>query len=171
MTAVPERLREAIRSSAFRQGEFQLPNGGLLHEYFDQYAMASDPVLLRQVAHALEPLLPPEAEVLVGLELGGVPLAVALSAVSGVPAAFVRRSRKTHGTRRQIEGRLVHDRIVVVVDDVVRTGGQLADAVDTLRQEAASVSGAVCVIDRALGAAERLAAMGVPLRTLMTVQQ
>lgn len=171
MTAATEQLWEAIRSTALRRGEFQLPDGSVLHEYFDEYALASDPVLLRRVAEAMTSLLPPGTEVLVGIELGGVALAVALSAASGVPAAFVRRTRKSYGTRQQVEGCSVRDRTVVLVDDVVRTGTQLIEAATILRREAASVGGAVCVIDRALGADTKLAAVGVGLRTLVTVRR
>ncbi len=169
MTAATEQLWEAIRSTALRRGEFQLPDGSVLHEYFDEYALASNPVLLRRVAEAMTVLLPAGTEVLVGIELGGVALAVALSAASGIPAAFVRRTRKTHGTRQQVEGCTVRNRTVVLVDDVVRTGSQLIAAAAVLRREAASVRGAVCVIDRGLGADAKLAAVDIRLRTLATV--
>nr|WP_240152329.1 phosphoribosyltransferase family protein [Streptomyces mobaraensis] len=69
-------------------------------------------------------LVPDDAEVLAGIELGGVPLVVALSAATGLPAAFLRRAPKRYGTRRQAEDAEVDGRRVVLVDDVVRSGGQ-----------------------------------------------
>lgn len=170
MTATPDQLRHAIRTTAFRRGEFLLPDGTVLDEYFDEYLVASDPHLLRQVATAMAPLLPAGTDVLAGLELGGVALAVAMSAVTGVPAVFVRHRRKAYGTRRQVEGLPVQGRDVVLVDDVVRTGAQLAGAAEALAAESARVRAAVCVVDRGLGAGQRLAGSQVALRTLLTVQ-
>lgn len=165
---VSEELLVDIRAVAFRHGDFHLPEGQILREYFDEYALASDPVLLRKVAEALAGLLPPSADVLVGLELGGIALTVAMSAVTGIPAAFLRRQRKTYGTRRQVEGCSVTKRRAVLVDDVTRSGSQLTQAVSLLHGCSATVPVAVCILDRNLGAADRLAAAEVELRCLLT---
>jgi orotate phosphoribosyltransferase len=169
MTA-SEDLLARLRAVAFRKGEFRLPDGQVLDEYFDQYALASDPHLLRSVAEEIAPLVPPAAEVLVGLELGGIALTVALSAATGVPAAFLRRRRKAYGTRRLVEGASPAGRRAVLVDDVVRSGAQLSQAVTALRGCAAEVSWAVAVLDRRLGALERLGHTGVELRCLSSAR-
>jgi orotate phosphoribosyltransferase len=69
------------------------------------------------------PLIPKGAEILAGLELGGVPIATAMSLESGLPAAFVRKKAKEYGTCRAVEGADVHGRNVVMIEDVITTGG------------------------------------------------
>jgi orotate phosphoribosyltransferase len=75
-----------------------LRSGRVSGEYFDKYLFESDPVLLRQVTGQMKTLLPPGTGFLGGLELGGVPLAVMLSQVTGIPALFVRKEAKRYGT-------------------------------------------------------------------------
>ncbi len=62
------------------------------------------PTLLASIAEALAPLVPADTEVLAGLEMGGIPIATALSLHTGLPAAFVRKEAKKYGTARLAEG-------------------------------------------------------------------
>lgn len=157
-----------IRSAAVQQGVFTLPSGEVLDEYFDEYLLAADPALLREVAHAMVREIPRNTEVVVGVALGGVPLTVALSAATGVRAGFIRPEPKAYGTRRQIEAAAVAGSQVVVVDDVVRTGSQILRAAEVLRRVGATVSTAICVLDRDLGGRDQLAENGIELRSLLT---
>jgi orotate phosphoribosyltransferase len=93
-------------------------------------------------------LVPQDAEILAGLELGGVPLATAMSLESGLPAAFVRKAAKKYGTCRAVEGGDVRGRRVVIVEDVITTGGAVADAAALLSGEGAAIVGIVCAIWR-----------------------
>ncbi len=86
------------------QGSFVLRSGTVATEYFDKYRFEADPALLRRVAEAMIPLLPADTEVLAGVELGGVPIATAMSLLSGLPAAFVRKQAETYGTCLAVEG-------------------------------------------------------------------
>ncbi|MBS0488767.1 MAG: orotate phosphoribosyltransferase, partial [Proteobacteria bacterium] len=72
-------------------GTFVLRSGATASEYFDKYRFEADPRLLSRIAAAMVPLVPSDAEVLAGVELGGVPIATAMSLASGMPAAFVRK--------------------------------------------------------------------------------
>ncbi|MFC3961653.1 orotate phosphoribosyltransferase [Nocardia jiangsuensis] len=166
MTPPPE-LITRIRDTALQRGEFILPSGEILDEYFDQYALAASPVLLAEVAAALAELVPAETDVLAGVALGGIALAVAVSAATGVPTAFVRADPKPHGLRRQVEGPVATGARVVVIDDVVRTGGQVRHAVAALHGAGARVPRAICVLDRHLGGRDMLRATGVELRALL----
>lgn len=85
-------------------GQFRLRSGLVSSSYFDKYLFESDPVLLGAVAAHLVDLLPPSTEVLAGLELGGVPVATALSLETGLPVAFVRKAAKPYGTAKLPEG-------------------------------------------------------------------
>jgi len=167
MTITPS-LVTRIRDTACQQGAFRLPTGQVIDEYFDEYLLAADPALLRDVAAEMAERLPPDTEALVGLELGGIPLAVAVSAATGVPAGFFRRERKPYGTCRQLEGHAIAGRCVVLIDDVVRSGSQLLRAASVLRCAGADVTTALCVLDRDRDGRTRLAEQQIMLRSLLT---
>jgi orotate phosphoribosyltransferase len=95
------------------------------------------------------PLIPLGTEVLAGLELGGVPIATALSLETGIPAAFVRKSAKHYGTCRLAEGAEVNGKRICLVEDVITTGGQVMISANELRNQVALVTSLVCVIWRA----------------------
>lgn len=147
-------------------GTYRLLDGPVLDAYFDEYALAADPALLHDVAAELVGLIPDGTAVLAGVELGGVPLVVSLSAATGLPAAFVRRVPKRYGTQRQVEGHPVAGAVVTLVDDVVRSGEQMLSMIRVLRAAGAVVRDAVCVLERPLGGRAALATEGVRLRAL-----
>lgn len=152
-------------------GEFHLRSGATSSEYFDKYLFESDPQLLREIAEKLVGLLPAGVELLAGLELGGVPLAVAASQVSGLPTAFVRKTAKTYGTCRLAEGGEVAERRVAVIEDVVTSGGQVIESCHALCDRDADIAAVLCVIDREAGGRETLASEGLELRALFTMRQ
>ena len=109
-------LAAAINDAAHLTGSFLLRSGATASEYFDKYRFEARPDLLAQVAAELAPLVPDDTEVLAGLELGGVPIATALSLHTGIPAAFVRKRAKEYGTQRLVEGAEVSGRRVLIVE-------------------------------------------------------
>ena len=117
------------------------------------------------------PSFPRAAEGLAGLELGGVPLATMLSAKTGLPAYFVRKEPKRYGTEKICEGGEVDGRALVIIEDVVTTGGQMVLSAQDLRAEGAVVEHALCVIDREGGGADVVAAEGIALRALFTMRE
>jgi len=136
--------------------------------YFDKYRFESDPELLRAVAAALAPLVPDGTEVLAGLELGGVPIATALSLETGLPAAFVRKARKTYGTCRIAEGADLAGKRVCIVEDVITTGGQVAASAQDLRDDGARLTGVLCVIYRGPGEPALKSDPTLPVTALFT---
>jgi orotate phosphoribosyltransferase len=164
-------LARRVHRASHLTGTFVLRSGATSSEYFDKYRFESDPRLLRELAEAMAGLLPDGADGLAGLELGGVPLATVLSQVTGLPAGFVRKQAKPYGTRRLAEGFDVAGRRLVVVEDVVTSGGAVVDSCRALRSEGAEVAVAVCVIDREAGGPANLADVGVELRPLFTMTQ
>jgi orotate phosphoribosyltransferase len=164
-------LGAKIYTASHLTGSFVLRSGRVADEYFDKYRFESDPRLLREIARQLAALVPSETEGLAGLELGGVPIAVALSAEMGLPAYFVRKQAKPYGTEKTCEGGAIEGRRLLIVEDVVTTGGQIVLSVQDLRDEGALVDHAVCVIDREAGGAGVLAAEGIALRALFTLSQ
>lgn len=149
-------------------GTFQLRSGMSTTEYFDKYRFESDPVLLGAIVDHLVPLIPSSSEVLGGLELGGVPIATALSLRTGLPAVFVRKRPKEYGTRQLAEGRVVVGQRLLIVEDVVTTGGQIVESCQGLRDLGAAIDHALCVIDRESGGRDALAEIGIELHSLFS---
>lgn len=161
-----QELAEAIFRTSHISGQFRLRSGAASSEYFDKYRFEADPKLLRAICTGLLPLIPSTTEVLAGLELGGVPVATVLASLSGLPLAFVRKAAKSYGTCQLAEGAPVAGRTVLVVEDVVTSGGQVVLSAQELRALGAMVEQAVCVIDRESGGREKLAQAGIELRSL-----
>lgn len=164
-------LARAIHDASHLEGAFVLRSGVAATEYFDKYLFESDPALLTSIAEALAPLVPADTEALAGLELGGVPLAVILGQVLSLPVLFVRKKAKEYGTRRLAEGGEVDGRKLLVVEDVVTSGGQVVLSTRELRSLGAVIDSAVCVIDREAGGADALAEIGVALAALYTMEE
>lgn len=167
---MPE-LGDRIYERARLTGEFRLRSGATSSEYFDKYLFESDPRLLREIAEELVGLLPAGVEMLAGLELGGVPLAVVASQVSGLPAVFVRKTAKSYGTCRLAEGGEVARRRLAIIEDVVTSGGQVIESCRELRDRGGEIAAVLCVIDREAGGRENLAAESLDLRALFTMSQ
>ena len=141
-------LAKKVHKACYLRGDFLLRSGLRSKEYFDKYAMESDPQLLSQVAEYLQPLIPPETEVLAGLEMGGIPIGTALSLKSGIPSCFVRKKAKDYGTMRICEGLDVKGKKLCIIEDVITTGGQVIESCKELRAMGAIVSHVLCVIFR-----------------------
>jgi orotate phosphoribosyltransferase len=146
-----DQLAIDINSASRLKGTFTLRSGQQSDEYFDKYRFESNPVLLRRVAQRMLPLIPGDAEVLVGLELGGVPIATAISLESGLPVLFARKKAKEYGTCQAIEGGGVEGRRAVLIEDVITTGGAVAEAAAHVRTAGGDVIAVVCAIWRGEG--------------------
>jgi orotate phosphoribosyltransferase len=162
-------LAKRVYAASHLTGRFKLRSGSYSDQYFDKYRFESDPELLHEIGDALVELVPDGAELLAGLELGGVPLATVASQRTGMPLVFVRKQAKEYGTCKQVEGTDPSGRRVVIVEDVVTSGGAILDALPPLRAVGAEVVAAICAIDREAGAGEALAAEGVPLHAAFTM--
>src|ERR1700683_1675292 len=132
-------LAARVFAASYLTGTFVLRSGRTADHYFDKYRFESDPSLLAEIVEALVPLVPDGTEGLAALELGGVPLATMLSSVTGLPAYFVRKQPKKYGTERLVEGGDVGGRHLLIVEDVVTTGGQIVLSAQDLRVEGAVV--------------------------------
>jgi len=151
-------------------GRFVLRSGQVSEFYFDKYQFESDPELLRSVAELAVRLVPEGTEILAGLELGGVPVATAMSLATGIPQVLVRKKAKTYGTAKLAEGPDVGGRRLLVVEDVITTGGQVVASTEDLRSLGAIVETVLCVIDRRPepGGADKLSDAGLAVRSLFT---
>jgi orotate phosphoribosyltransferase len=159
-------LASRVFAASHLTGTFVLRSGRTADRYFDKYRFESDPSLLAAIVEELIPLVPPETDGLAGLELGGVPIATMLSARTGLPTFFVRKQAKKYGTEKICEGGDIGGMRLLMVEDVVTTGGQILLSAQDLRVEGAEVAHALCIIDREAGGADRLRAEGIGLHPL-----
>jgi orotate phosphoribosyltransferase len=166
-----ERLADDINAISRLTGTFTLRSGQTATEYFDKYRFEAQPKLLTRIAAAMAKQIPSGTEVLAGLEMGGIPIATALSIETGLPAAFVRKQAKEYGTARLAEGCDIASRRVTVIEDVITTGGQVVMSTNDLRALGAIVDHVMCVIDRSPDRGAALAAEGLAMHALLTRAQ
>ncbi|HMP73922.1 MAG TPA: orotate phosphoribosyltransferase [Kiritimatiellia bacterium] len=152
-------------------GEFLLRSGAVSSIYFDKYRFEGDPRLLNEVARLMVPLVPEGVDALAGLEMGGIPVATLLSQHTGLPTRFVRKEAKGYGTCNLAEGGEIEGKKLLVVEDVVTSGGQILLSVADLRARGAVVENVVCVIDRESGGRENLGKEGLCLSALFTMTE
>lgn len=165
---IDDSLAADVAAVASLNGEFRLRSGQVSTTYFDKYRFEADPTLLKRVAAEMVPLLPDGTEVLAGLELGGIPIATAMSLQTGMPAAFVRKKAKDYGTCLAVEGGNVRGKRVVLIEDVITTGGAVSDATRHVRAAGGEVLGVVCAIWRGDGVPSISAEPELPIMAAMT---
>jgi orotate phosphoribosyltransferase len=164
-----DELRELLVERALLEGDFVLRSGKRSSWYLDKYRFETDPETLRAVGERLADAVSmhePEASRLAAPALGAIALAASASLASGLPFIIVRGEAKEYGTTNRIEGPFEAEELVCVLEDVVTTGGALAEAIGALRAEGLQVRNAVCVVDREEGGSDALARLGVRLRAL-----
>ena len=164
-------LAKRIYDTAHITGDFLLRSGKRSNEYFDKYLFEADPKLLKDIAEALVPLVPPGVDALAGLEMGGIPIATMLSQFTGLPVLFVRKKAKEYGTCKIAEGGQVKGRKLLIVEDVVTSGGAILDAAKALVTEGAQLAEVVCVIDRESSGPANLAKADLFLTPLFTMTE
>lgn len=116
--------------------------------YCDNRLTMSSPVVRKQIASALARSIEdafPETEVVAGTATAGIPHAAWVSDVLNLPMVYVRSKAKEHGRGNQIEGKLSKGQKVVVIEDLISTGGSSIEAVKALREQGCEVLGVVCI--------------------------
>ncbi|MBN2081781.1 orotate phosphoribosyltransferase [bacterium] len=163
-----DQLIEQMKQIALLSGNFTLRSGKTSSWYFDKYRFEGIPSIMRSVAHHMARLIPPGIDRLAGIELGGIPMCTALSLETDLPSMFIRKKAKEYGTAAQIEG--VYDKTdkILVVEDVVTTGGQAIIMINQLREEGLDITGVVAVLNRNEGSTEAFEAENIPFWSLFS---
>ncbi len=164
-------LAKKIYEVSHITGEFRLRSGQVSNEYFDKYLFEAQPDVLKTIGEQMAPLIPKGIEALAGLEMGGIPVVTMLSQVTGIPALFVRKTAKEYGTCKLAEGGDIAGRKLLIIEDVVTSGGQILLSAADLRKRNAIVEDVLCVIDRESGGRENLAKEGLSFRSLFTMSE
>jgi orotate phosphoribosyltransferase len=163
-------VRALLDAGAVRFGEFTLTSGEKSDVYIDVKRAWTDPGRLDVLARALAARVG-NSERLAGMELGAVPLVVATALRTGRPFVILRKAAKEHGTRQPYEGDVPSGAHVLLIEDVATTGGSSERSVEILRGAGGTVDRALVVVDREVGARERLGALGVRLEPLVTMSE
>lgn len=172
--ARPE-LLELLRRLSYREGRVVLASGKESDFFIDckqtiltarGHQLAAE-LILDGIRHL------PDLHAVAGVALGGCPLASAVSLTSAfrgrpLDALYVRKEAKDHGSRRRIEGQIQPGMRVVLLEDVITTGGSTLHAIETLRAEGVLVVAVAVLVDRLEGGVEAVRAAGVEVVTLYT---
>lgn len=168
---------ERLLELSFRVGDFTLASGRKSDYYVDARLTTLDPF----ASPAIAKLFLAEAKALGatavgGLTLGADPIIGAMVALGEsisypIKGFIVRKAAKGHGTGKLIEGNLDKIDKVVVVEDVVTTGGSAILAIDAVKEMGADVVGVLAVVDREEGGREAIEKLGLPLKALFTADE
>lgn len=161
-------LAERIAAVALLKGEFTLRSGRKSHYYLDKYLFSTQPDILKALGKLFAEQVDEGITVLAGAELGGIPLVTSVSLASGLPCVFIRNQKKDYGTAKQLEGKLDPGDVVMLVEDVCTTGGQILEAAKVIEGEGARVGKIVGTIDREEGARENIEGAGYRFEALFT---
>ena len=177
--AAQGRLLELLRTRSLRVGDFVLASGKRSTYYIDcrlTTMHAEGLTLIGALGLGAVRAQGWEADAVGGLTLGADPVAYAIAAASfasppPIHAYTVRKAAKAHGTGKRIEGCFEPGARVVVIEDVITTGGSARDAIAAVRAEGGRVLGVLAVVDRGEGGREAIAQDGVPVHALFHVDE
>jgi len=163
-------LGQRLLDASYLEGDFLLRSGRRSKFYLDKYLFSTRPDLLRDIAAGIAGKLPAYEpfDLLAGPELGAVAIVAAVSLASGKPFVIVRKGAKGYGTDKAMEGRAEPGQRVVMVEDVVTSGGAALMAADRLREAGLEVSTLICVVDREEGGRAQIEEKGLTFDPLFT---
>ena len=161
-------LIKRIKETAYLEGDFILRSGKRSKYYLDKYLFETCPDILRALGKEFAKHVTGDVTLIAGAELGGVALAAATAMQTGKKWIIVRQSRKDHGTGKLIEGVLKPGDVVLLVEDIATTGGQVLEAAKVITEAGAKIKKIVCVIDRRQGAAENITQAGYKFESILT---
>lgn len=165
-----ELIQQLKSCGAIKFGRFVLTSGAISDYYIDIKKASTDPKILKSIAKAMSPYVQ-GYNMLAGMELGAVPLVVALALETDLPYVIIRKEKREHGTGKQIEGGDVSGKHVLVIEDVTTSGGSVVKTIQILRENNAEVEKVLVVVDRETGAKEQLQKLEVDLLPLVTVSE
>jgi orotate phosphoribosyltransferase len=161
-------LIKRIKETAYLEGDFVLRSGKRSKYYLDKYLFETCPDILKSLGEEFAKYITDDITLIAGAELGGVALAAATAMQTSKNWVIVRQSRKNHGTSKLIEGKLKPGDVVLLVEDIATTGGQVLEAAKVITEAGAKVKKIVAVIDRKQGAAENITGAGYKFESLLT---
>lgn len=163
-----EQLIARINEVAILRGDFTLRSGRKSTYYIDKYRFTTDHQALAALGELLAQHVTPDIDRIAGAELGGVPLAAACAIAAGKPFVIVRNAKKDYGTAKQVEGLINPGEKLLLVEDILTTGGQVMEAAKSLESLGVKIAKIVACIDRLEGARANIESNGYALASLFT---
>jgi len=170
------KLIELVKELSLQFGDFTLASGKKAKYYLDCRRLTLDSAGTSLVAEGILDLLGDNLpDAVGGMAIGADPITAAVITTAHhqgkkLRGFIVRKESKTHGAGRDVEGPVVEGEEVVIVEDVVTTGGSSLKAIEKVEAQGLKVREVIAIIDRLEGGAEAFAAKGYPLRTLLTIK-
>ena len=163
-----EELIKRIKETSYLEGDFTLRSGKKSKYYLDKYLFETCPDILKALAAEFAKYVTDDVTLIAGAELGGVALAAATAMEVDKKWVISRNSIKGYGTGKMVEGVMKAGDVVLIVEDIATTGGQVAEAAKIITDAGATVKKIVCVIDRKQGAKENITAAGYDFDSILT---
>ena len=161
--------KKLLDCKALKFGEFTLTSGKKSSYYVNMKMASTNPEILRLISVEFAKLIPDGTDIIAGMELGAVPLAVSLSLESGIPYTMIRKGERKHGTGSRLEG--PSEGKAVLIDDVATTGGSNIESLQVLQDEGIEVAKIMVVVDREEGAQEKLVPFNIPFESLISASE
>ena len=157
-----------------RFGDFTLASGKKSPYYIDLRLVPSYPIYYRKMIKGLQNLIAEDIgfenfHSLVSVPTGGLVVAASLATEILKPLIYVRKQAKEHGTSKAVEGVTCHDMKLLMIEDVVTSGGSVINAIKSIKKEKMLITDAYAIVDRMEGATQTLQAEGVKLHSLLTI--
>ncbi|MEM9644745.1 MAG: orotate phosphoribosyltransferase [Planctomycetota bacterium] len=171
-------LLSLIQSESLRRGEFTLASGKTASYYLDCRQVTLHPQGANLIAAGMLDIIKNSGsmpDAVGGMAIGADPITASIITLAGqqdlsMRGFMVRKEAKGHGTGKQVEGPVTPGQKVVIVEDVITTGGSAIKAVDAVREFGLEVEYVIGIIDRLAGGSEAFAAKGLELKTLCTIR-
>jgi orotate phosphoribosyltransferase len=170
-------LLDLIVKDAYVEGDFTLSSGAKSSYYINCKQVTLNAAGALALGRLLWQKLPQNTSAVAGLTLGADPMVSAVSVVSAyenkpIPALIIRKEPKGHGTKAYIEGpSLAEGAKVIVLEDVVTTGGSALTAVERLRDAGYEVTQILALVDREQGGNELYQSQGISFQALFSIQE
>ena len=180
-----DQLKELIREKSLKFGDFTLASGKKATYYLDGKQVTLDSLGAKLIGEGILDIIRKEKEFLTadgqlpdaigGMSIGADPITAAtivMAAIHGIPMRgfMVRKQSKGHGTNQYIEGPIKSGDRIIIVEDVVTTGGSSLEAIQRVEDAGLKVVGVIAIIDRMEGGAEAFTEKGYPFRSLLTIK-
>ena len=157
---------------ALQFGDFTLASGKRSSIYVDLRLLVSRPNLMQAAACAYAKKLDLlEGDRIAGIPYAALPIGMAVSLASGVPLIYNRKESKSHGLGKDIEGLWQPGELVVIIEDVITTGGSIVSSVDLFRAAGLVVEDAIVLLDRQQGGVENLRKVGIRVHSVLALDE
>jgi len=172
-----DELLELLMEKSFRRGEFTLTSGAKSNYYINGKMTSLDSRGAYLAARIFLAMISDDVpDAIGGLTLGADPIIGSMLSLAGMEdlplkGFLVRKEAKGHGTRSLVEGPLAEGDRVVIIEDVITTGGSSKRAIEAARALGAKVSRVLAIVDRQQGGGENLKELGIRLESIFTIDE